>query len=112
DDLRGVLDLAQFCKRSDLLEEMRLCAWWAVLLDHDNVEAHGYLGDTRTKDGGWLAREGARRVDLDKVLAGHRNWNDAWVLETTHYIVHTNLPLADGIAAAFHLGVQHNRAFS
>ncbi len=110
EDVRGVLDLAQFCKRSDLLEEMRLCAWWAVLLDHDNEDAHAYLGDTRTKTD-WLVREGARHVELDKVLAGHKNWNDAWVLSTTHYNVRTNLPLADGIAAAFTLECHYNAFF-
>jgi hypothetical protein len=110
DDLQHTLDLAQFCKRSDLLEEMRLCAWWAVLLDHDNEEAHAYLGDTRGKEG-WLVREGARRIELDKVLAGHKSWNDAWVLETTHYVVHTNLPLQEGIAAAFDLECHYNAFF-
>jgi hypothetical protein len=102
DDLRGTLDLAQFCKRSDLLEEMRIFAWCALVLDPQNEEAHEFQGHDRTKNG-WLVREGARRIEFDKVLAGHSSWGDPWVLETTHYIVRSNLPLAESLAAALDL---------
>lgn len=109
DDLEGALDLAQFCKRHDLLEEMSLVAWWIVLAKPDNPEAHDLLGHEKVRST-WFVREGSRRTELEKYLKSHAEWGDAFELRTTHYLLRTNLPLKSAITAAFDLEC-HYRAF-
>ncbi|MDZ4774311.1 MAG: DUF1570 domain-containing protein [Planctomycetota bacterium] len=109
DDIAGALDLAQFCKRHDLLEELNLVAWWIVLLKPDSEDAHEFLGHEKSK-GTWLVRDGGRRIELSKYLQAHAEWSNAFELRTTHYAVKTNLPLKSAITAAFALEC-HYRAF-
>jgi hypothetical protein len=109
DDLDGELDLAQFCKRHDLLEEMSLVAWWIVLAQPENEDAHALLGHEKAKNS-WFVREGSRRIEMDKYLKSHAEWNDAFELRTTHYLVRTNLALKSAITSAFDLEC-HYRAF-
>lgn len=109
DDAEGVLDLMHFCQRHDLAEELELCAWWIVLLRPDEAEAHEILRHEKVKTS-WMAREGGRRVELDKYLKSHADWNSPWELRSTHYVVRTNLPLRDAITVAFELEC-HYRAF-
>ncbi len=101
-DYAELHDLAQFLKRHDLLEELNLVAWWIVLARPDDEEAHALLGHEKSKNT-WIVRDGARRVEIDKYLKSHTDWNDAFELRTTHYLVRTNLPLAAAITAAFDL---------
>ncbi|MBL8858097.1 MAG: DUF1570 domain-containing protein [Planctomycetes bacterium] len=109
EDLAGNLDLAQFCKRHDLLEEMELVAWWILAQHPSNEDAHLFLGHEKVKDG-WLVRDGARRVSFDKYLNSHAEWSDAWQLRTAHYVVRTNLPLREAVTTAFDLEC-HYRVF-
>ena len=101
-DYRGMLDLAAYCRRNDLLEEMRLIVWQVVLADPANAEAREFLGHESTKNG-WLVREGARKVESDKYLKSHAAWNDAFELATTHFQLRTNAPMREAIALAFDL---------
>lgn len=109
EDLDGALDLAQFCKRHDLVEEASLVAWWIVLARPDHEEAHALLGHEKIKNV-WYVRDGSRRIEIEKYLKSHADWSNAFELRTTHYLVRTNLPLQSAIKIAFDLEC-HYRAF-
>lgn len=102
DDVPGLVALAQAARADDLLEEAGLFAWRALVLDPRNEAMHALLGHARRGEK-WSFQEGARRVDCDKADAAHADFGSAWRFEGPHFVLRTNLPLAQAIDVALDL---------
>ena len=98
DALSPVLDLAHMCQKNDLIEDAQTYAWYVLLVDHGNADAHALL-DHKKHGASWDARAGrdgeARRgkdrwVPFERLFATRPDWTDAQDTPTTHYLLRTN----------------------
>lgn len=101
DDVAGTMQLADACKKQDL-DEAGVMAWDALAYDPWNEAAHVMLGHLK-KDEGWSVREKTRVLEYEKLGNLRKDWNDAWVLPTTHYALRSNQKLVNAVAAAMDL---------
>jgi hypothetical protein len=94
-----VLALAHICQQADLLEDARTYAWYVLLADRDNADAHALL-DHRKRGSSWDARLGrdgeARRgrdrwIPIERLFADRPDWAEAEETTTNHYLLRTNL---------------------
>ncbi len=98
--------LAEMTDDAGLVKEARLC-WMRVLLaDPDRLDAHNALGHTSRADKR-LVKLGGKYVTWDAFVEAHEDWQDAWMLETTHFTLQTNLELGAAIDAAFDLELSY-----
>lgn len=110
-DVEGNLALAAQASAVGLEAEARLF-WWRVLeLAPDHADANRRLGHVR-RGSRWLVPDGGRRWPLDQLLERRADWGEAWELETTHYVLRTNLDLGTAVAAALELERFYRTFFS
>lgn len=86
----------------------------ALAVHEDCAPARRLRGEERLEGLGWMpsaeaSRLAANRLNLARLPPPaqarlqdplHRRWSDAWVLETPHYVIRSNRPLAEVAAAA------------
>ncbi|MBI5361252.1 MAG: DUF1570 domain-containing protein [Planctomycetes bacterium] len=112
-DVDGHYNLALWCRDQGLMIEMRARLRWAVRLKPEHKNARELLGDIK-ENGIWFSKETAAlekknglikyneiwmldgtgrklkytadKAELDK----RKDWNEAWLLRTEHYVVRTN----------------------
>ncbi len=102
DDAVRIADIAAFCRRAGLSEEARVFGLYALTVDPESVLAHESAGhERRGKE--WFQREGSRRRPWNRPAGQPIDWRDAWVLETTHWSLRSNLPLAEALRAILDL---------
>jgi hypothetical protein len=87
-DVPGTLELARTCKANGLPGEARVLALHVLAQQPHVAAAH----------------------EIDDLAEGRGDWGKAWTLETTHYDLRTNLPLADACSVALELELLY-RAF-
>lgn len=102
DDPVKIADLAVFARRMGLNEEARVFALRSIASDPDNAVAREILGHER-KDKGWFAKEDGRRWAWAERVKRSAEYGQAWELETTHWKLRTNLPLAEATTAILDL---------
>jgi hypothetical protein len=86
--------LAAQAEESGLPGEAQVFWWHLLLADRDHEDANRALGHVK-RGGGWRLRLGGRTLDRDKRFALANDWGSAWELESLHYRLRSNLPLAD-----------------
>ncbi|MBL8863488.1 MAG: DUF1570 domain-containing protein [Planctomycetes bacterium] len=92
EDATRIADIGTFAQRLGLPEEARVFALRAIAVDPDNAVARDLLGhEKKGKD--WTFREGTRRWTWKERVEKAAAWRDGWTLETTHWVLRTNLPL-------------------
>ena len=96
------LTLAAQASAVGLDGEARLFWWRVLVVDPDHAEANRGLGHVR-RGSRWLVPDGGRRLPLDRLGERRVDWGEAWELETTHYVLRTNLDLGSALAAALEL---------
>jgi len=91
-----VMTLARFCRAKGMLGLGRVFALRALANDPQNAGAHEFLGHLPSGEG-WRVRDGARSIRYDKLALVRSDWGDAWILETPHYRLRTNLDLPQAV---------------
>jgi hypothetical protein len=61
-DIRGTLQLAQFCREHDMRDRERQLLQHVLTLDPDQAEARARLGYVRQESGGWILRDDQMRA--------------------------------------------------
>jgi hypothetical protein len=61
-DIRGTLELAQFCRDHDMRDRERELLQRVLKLDPDHAEARARLGYVRPESGGWILRDDQMRA--------------------------------------------------
>jgi len=61
-DIRGTLDLAQFCRDHDMRDRERELLQHVLRLDPDHAEARARLGYVRQESGAWILRDDQMRA--------------------------------------------------
>lgn len=102
DDIPGLLTLADEAINAGLSQEARLLRLRALLLDPNSTEANEALGNRDTKKG-WKYKRGSKLVETVDLATIGLTWKNRWELDTTHFIVESNLALWDGIVACLDL---------
>jgi len=100
--LRDLADMARLCEARGLPGLGALINYKILLLDPEDQGAHERLGH-RKRSKQWTAPLDGRWYRWRELLELRRDWNEAWELETTHYRLRCNLPLADAIDATLDL---------
>jgi hypothetical protein len=95
-DAAGMMELARTAEGADLVDEARIFAWRALLLDPKQGDAHKLLGHT-LRNGIWTVREGSKSFPFANLGEAHKEWKDPWAFGSTHYNVRTNLDLRHSI---------------
>jgi hypothetical protein len=99
-DRAAAAGLARWCGAEGLEAESRL-EWLGVLaLAPGDAEANEALGHRRAPGGGWLLPYKTGWWPLERLEKVRAEWNDAWELETEHYLVRTNLGWKTALDAA------------
>ncbi len=102
-DVKAHLTLAADLERRNLPLEARLLYWRVLLVDPANEAAHTALGH-RKRQKSWVSQHRGRWWKWDKLQEVRQaDFGDAWEIETTHYHVRTDLPLAKAIDCALDL---------
>jgi hypothetical protein len=102
EDATKIADIATFSARLGLAEEARVFALRALAVDPENRIARDILGHERGKKD-WTFREGSRRWNWGERVKKSEDFKDAWELETTHWILKSNLPLLEATNAILDL---------
>jgi hypothetical protein len=95
------LALSSFCEARGLAGEAEVCALGALVKNPAPPSAHRLLHHERAGSG-WQFRQGDRWLPF-VIDAQPRRWSDAWLLDTTHYALRTNLPLQIAVRRALEL---------
>ncbi len=103
DDVVGLLDLASVCEARGLSGEADLLHMRVLLQDPANERANERLGHRQRSPGIYSVPHGPKWIRWSDRLAGAKDWNDAWELETSHYRLRTNVDLQAALNAAFDL---------
>ena len=91
DDADDLADLARFCTERGLADEALVT--WAKALFVDPTREDAYEAfDGRKARKGWQIKIGRRWKTLDEIKQIHGKWKDRWELETTHFILRTDMP--------------------
>jgi hypothetical protein len=85
-----------------LAEEARVFALRSIAADPENTAAREILGHER-KEKGWFAKEEGRRWAWTERVKRSADYGQAWELETTHWMLRTNLPLLEATTAILDL---------
>lgn len=111
DATEPLLALARICRQADLLEDARTYAWYVLLADRGNADAHALL-DHRKRGSSWDARLGrdgeARRgkdrwIPFERLFTDRPDWAEAQETSTTHYLLRTNLGQNTAVRSALDL---------
>lgn len=95
--------LAADLETRNLPLEARLLYWRVLLLDPNNEPANLALGH-RQRQKSWVSEHEGHWWKLDELQRKRQaDFGDAWELLTTHYLVRTDLPLAQAIDCALDL---------
>ena len=98
-DARQMLELSRFARSRGLAGLADVFALRVLVTDPQNAEAHEQLGHREHK-GKWTTKGRSRSVPWERMEEVRSKWRDGWVLDTTHWELHTNLGLADAVDAA------------
>ena len=101
-DAEALLELARYCRDHNLPGESHVLAWGVLAADPQMDEAHELLGHRKRKQR-WYVKVGRDEYPADEAARRTADFGDAWLFETTHYRVRTNLGLADAIGIALDL---------
>jgi len=102
-DVRSHLLVAADLEKRNLPLEARLAYWRVLLVDPDNEPANLALGH-RKRQKSWVSEHEGHWWKLDELQRRRQaDFGDAWELSTTHYLVRTDLPLAQAIDCALDL---------
>ncbi len=102
EDATKIADIGTFAARVGLAEEARVFAYRALTVDPESKVARELLGhEKKSKD--WGFREDGRRWTWKDRVKKSETFRTAWELETTHWIVRSNQPLADATNAILDL---------
>ncbi|MCY2959352.1 MAG: DUF1570 domain-containing protein [Planctomycetota bacterium] len=102
EDATKIADIATFATRLGLPEEARVFALRSIAADPENRVARDILGHER-KEKDWTLREDGRRWNWTERVKKSADFRDAWELETTHWVVRSNLPLLEATNAILDL---------
>lgn len=102
EDATKIADIGTFAQRMGLAEEAEVFALRAVAADPECRVARDILGHER-KEKDWTLRDDSRRWKWAERVKRSQDFKSGWRLETTHWVVRTNLPLLDATNAILDL---------
>jgi hypothetical protein len=108
--LHDVLQLMDWCRESQLRSDSELFAWLGLAMDPTSEEAHTLLAHEQ-KGASWIVRDGAKRIEWERLQKVREDWGNAWQLDTTHYHLRTNAKLADATRLALALECNYKAFF-
>lgn len=88
----ALVDLATFAASRGLPSEARLVCAKAIFADNDNAAAFRGLEGREHEQKGWQVKIGKRWRTLAEVQELHGKWRDHFEIETTHFIVRSDMP--------------------
>ena len=108
--VHDVLQLMDWCREAQLRGDAELFAWLALTMAPASEEAHLFLGHEQ-KGESWIVRDGAKRIDWERLPKLREDWGGAWQLDTTHYHLRTNAKLAEATRLALALECQYKAVY-
>lgn len=105
----AVAELARECRAFGLDAEARLFALYGLTIAPTDETLHLFAGHEKRGET-WFVRNGLRREAFAKRFERTLDWSEAWVFDTTHFVVRCNLTLRDAVTCAIELELFY-RAF-
>lgn len=97
-DLAAATELAAFCDANGLPHEARLTRLHILTRDPANEAAWtGLKGRKGAK--GWQLEDDKKWRSFDEYQAAHQTWKERFQLRSTHFLLESDLPLADNLRA-------------
>ncbi|MFT5049160.1 MAG: hypothetical protein ACI8QZ_000550 [Chlamydiales bacterium] len=91
-DASGLLELADFAAERGLVGEARMLYAKAIFADAESPEAFEALDGREHKQKGWQVKIGKRWKTLPEIRERHGKWKEHFEVETTHFIVRSDMP--------------------
>lgn len=101
-DLGPARELAQYFDGGGFEGEARLVRWWILTQEPQNEAMHAEVGHVRRGER-WLVPSRPREIAFDDLLRPREAWNAARTIETEHFLLRSNVALADLVAVALDL---------
>jgi len=89
-NVRGLLELANFCEGRELLAEARHLRIRVLTMDPENDEAWTKLGGSHSKRKGWRMKVRGRFYSLEQLRERVGDWKNAMELPTAHFLIKTD----------------------
>ena len=92
-DPEAMGEIARFGEERGLVTESKLAWVEAIFADSDYRPAYEGLNTRESSKKGWQFRVGKKWRTLEEAKAIHGKWKERWDIETTHFIIRTDLPV-------------------
>lgn len=92
-DPDSMAEVARFAEERGLATEARLAWATAIFADEEYKPAYERMKARDSSKKGWQFRIGKKWRSLEEAKAISGKWKDRWEIETTHFVIRTDLPV-------------------
>lgn len=96
DDMDALAEVVAFADANGLPHEARLVRLYMLTLDPESEVAWAGL-DARKGSKGWQLKDDKSWRSFDEYLEAHQSWKDRFELRSSHFVLESDLPLADNL---------------